>query len=143
MIDLVNNKKRWLTEAVGVVPDNFSAYLNPVLGINYYRYRVGNPHGRGNLPDKIIEPGGVDNIYLVIAPFGMHRGGKYGHFPLFFNFMIVGHRVFALYRTAPVDQPGFEKHGFYKGGLTTFMGANKGYVFYVFIIKIAHGIILL
>src|SRR5690242_14462832 len=116
MVDQVHREEHRLLELVDVVPDQFGAYFYAVLRVDDHHTGVCHAHRGNHFAYEIVEPWGIDDVDLVVAPLGVHRRGEDGIAPFLFNVMEVRHRVFTFNGTPPVNDAGFKNHVFGQQG---------------------------
>lgn len=138
MIDLINGKDDGLAEFFHRVPDQFRAHLHPVLGVDQHDAGVGHPQSGDNLAHEIVQPGGVDDVDLVIPPFGMQRGGVHRVAALVFDGVIIGDGVLVFYRAASLGEPCLKNHGLGQGCLAGLDTAQQNDVLDVLIVVDFH-----
>ena len=110
-----------------------------MVGVQQQHASIRNAQGGHRFTDQVIEARCIDDVDLVVPPFGVEHRAVHAAAALVFQVGVVADRVLVLDAAAALDQTRFEEHGFGQRGLAASVGAEQNDVLDVFGIEDFHG----
>ena len=117
MIQTVDDKGDGFVTLLGMTVVDLRTHFDAVGRVDHDQGHIGRKDAGHGLTGEIIQPGGVDEVDLMIFVFGIKNGGKNGTLLFQLYGIVVGHGIFLVHTSFSVDHPTGDHHRFGQGRL--------------------------